>query len=115
MRRNETGSSKMTRICCSPLLEARQPGPSFEVNTDSTGKEGFSEVTSTVAILSRLIQSTKDCRLASARRTCTILLRIRILSDACCRRNAETEVRIELEANTSPHNSGVVSQMHLRE
>src|SRR5215471_17214855 len=43
----------MIRICCSPFSRARQPGPLLTLKTDSTGKLGSSDVTSTVAICSR--------------------------------------------------------------
>src|ERR1700704_4491073 len=50
----------MSRICCSPFCDARQPGPSSGLNADSIGKSGSSEVTSTVAIRARSIQCTPD-------------------------------------------------------
>src|SRR5215813_14091953 len=54
----------MIRICCSPPLDARQPGPSFGPKTDSMGKLGSSELTSTVAVCPRSSHSWShlDCR-----------------------------------------------------
>jgi len=52
MRRNETGWSKINRMCCSPALAARQPGPFSNRSADSTGNCESSEDTSTVAICS---------------------------------------------------------------
>src|ERR1700683_555289 len=65
----------MRRICCSPFWEARQPGPPLPLKTDSIGKPGSSDVTSTVAICPRSIQRGPGPGLATVRSEATILLR----------------------------------------
>ena len=76
MRRSDTGSSKMIRIFCSPCSPARHPGPPFELNANSMGKSGSSDVTSTVAICSRSSQLWSDSPPCWSRCDPTILFRI---------------------------------------
>jgi hypothetical protein len=65
----------MRRICCSPFCDARQPEPRSAPKTDSMGKFGSSDVTSTVAICSRFIQG-EACPASVLRLDPTILFRM---------------------------------------
>src|SRR5579872_4436315 len=70
----------MRRICCSPFWPARQPAPSVALKTDSMGKLGSSDVTSTVAICPRSIQLETGADPAVVRSELTILFRIVLFS-----------------------------------
>src|ERR1700689_2631244 len=70
----------MSRICCSPFWDARQPGPLLELKTDSMGKRGSSELTSTVAICPRSIQRGPGPGLATVLSDAIILLRTFLFS-----------------------------------
>src|ERR1700722_7784310 len=70
----------MSRICCSPFCDARQPGPPLALKTDSMGKPGSSEVTSTVAICPRSIQRGPGPGLATVRPEAISLLRTFLFS-----------------------------------
>src|SRR5271157_4071880 len=70
----------MSRICCSPFWAARQPGPLFGLKTDSMGKPGSSDVTSTVAISPRSIQRGPEPGLTAGRSKPTILFRTFLFS-----------------------------------
>src|ERR1700674_658736 len=73
MRHREIGSSKMSRISCSPFCEARHPPRASGFRAESMGKSGSSDVSSTVAICRRSSQPCSESLENCAKLGSTIL------------------------------------------